>query len=68
MWRRKWLAVVRGRVGADSDAYAGELTGLGWNLLQQQKWTEGEPVLRESLALREKKQPDAWNTFILDAA
>jgi eukaryotic-like serine/threonine-protein kinase len=63
LWRRKWLAVVKERAGADSVAYAGELAGLGVNLLQQQKWTEAEVVLRECLALRAKQQPDAWTTF-----
>jgi eukaryotic-like serine/threonine-protein kinase len=62
-WRRKWLAVVKERAGTDSVAYAGELAGLGLNLLQQQKWTEAEVVLRECLALRAKQQPDAWTTF-----
>jgi len=62
-WRRKWLAVVKERAGADSLPYAGELALLGMNLLQQKKWTDAEPVLRECLAIREKKQPDAWTTF-----
>ncbi len=62
-WRRKWLAVVKERSGADSLPYAGELAALGMNLLQQKKWADAEPVLRECLALREKKQPDAWTTF-----
>ena len=62
-WRRKWLAAVKERAGADSVAYAAELAGLGLNLLQQQKWTEAEMVLRECLTLRAKYQPDAWTTF-----
>src|SRR5262249_13962837 len=62
-WRRKWLAVVKERSGADSLPYAGELASLGLNLLHQQKWTDAETVLRECLPLREKTQPDAWNTF-----
>jgi tetratricopeptide (TPR) repeat protein len=62
-WRRQWLAVVKGQAGADSPAYAGELAGLGFNLLQQQKWADAEPILREGLAVREKKQPDDWSTF-----
>src|SRR5262245_43985278 len=37
-WRRKWLAVVKERSGADSLPYAGELASLGLNLLHQQKW------------------------------
>ena len=31
--------------------------------LQQEKYTEAEPSLRECLAIREKKQPDSWSTF-----
>jgi hypothetical protein len=62
-WRRKWLAVVKARLGADSPAYAGELATLGLNLLQQKKWTDAETVLRECLVIREKKQPDVWTTF-----
>ena len=62
-WRRKWLAVVKERSGADSIPYAGALAALGQSLLQQKKWTEAEPVLRECVATREKKEPDAWTTF-----
>ena len=58
-WRRKWLAVVKERSGADSLPYVGELAALGLNLLQQKKWTDAETVLRECLAIREKAQPDA---------
>jgi hypothetical protein len=36
-WRRKWLAVVKERSGADSGAYSDELAGLGLNLLRQKK-------------------------------
>jgi len=62
-WRRKWLAVVKDRSGADSVAYAGELAALGRNLLEQKKSTEAEAALRESLAVLEKKLPDDWSTF-----
>jgi tetratricopeptide (TPR) repeat protein len=62
-WRRKWLAVVKERSGADSLPYAGELAALGLNLLQQKKWTDADTVLRDCLALREKKQPNVWSTF-----
>ncbi len=33
------------------------------SLLQQQKYAAAEPVLRECLEIRGKKQPDAWETF-----
>nr|AAX07521.1 putative serine/threonine protein kinase [Gemmata sp. Wa1-1] len=62
-WRRKWLAVVKERSGAGSRPYADELAALGSNLLQQTKWADAEPVLRECLTNREKRQPDAWATF-----
>jgi hypothetical protein len=62
-WRRKWLAVVRERSGADSVASANALAALGSNLLQQKKWTEAEAMLRQCLAIRAKKDADAWGTF-----
>ena len=36
---------------------------LGQNLVGQQRYAEAEATLRDSLAIREKKLPDAWNTF-----
>ncbi len=63
VWRRKWRAVVKERAGPESAAYAGELAGLGLNLLLQQKHAEAEKTLRECLTLRAKQQPDAWTTF-----
>src|SRR5262249_39694893 len=62
-WRWKWLAVVKKQAGAESLAVANELTALGLNLLCQKKWTDAETVFRDSLAIREKKQPDNWTTF-----
>jgi hypothetical protein len=62
-WRRKWLAVVKERAGPDAPDYAAALTGLGDNLLLQHKWADAEPMLREGLTIREKKQPNAWTTF-----
>jgi serine/threonine-protein kinase len=44
-------------------AEAGKLAQMGLGLLQQKKWGEAEPLLRQSLAIREKMQPDAWTTF-----
>jgi eukaryotic-like serine/threonine-protein kinase len=62
-WRRKWLAVVKGRDGAGSIDYAGAQADLGQTLVLQKKWAEAETTLKECLAIREKKQPDAWTTF-----
>jgi serine/threonine protein kinase/tetratricopeptide (TPR) repeat protein len=62
IWRRKWLAFVKESSGADSLPYAGALELLGANLLQQEKWTDAESLLTQALALRERKEPDAWTT------
>jgi len=62
-WRRKWLVVVRKKSGPESQEYAAELAGLGSNLLRANKFSEAVVALRESLAIREAKQPDAWTTF-----
>jgi serine/threonine protein kinase/lipopolysaccharide biosynthesis regulator YciM len=62
VWRRKWMAVVKDRNGAESPGYAAALSSLGANLLLQEKWADAESSLRESLALLEKAEPDAWPT------
>ena len=51
------------RAGADSVAFARQLAFLGLVLLQQQKASDAEPVLRACLAIREKRAPGAWTTF-----
>jgi hypothetical protein len=61
--RRELADFWKQKAGADSPQYAGELAGLGLNLLCQQKFTDAEPLLRDGLAIREKTQPDAWTTF-----
>ena len=62
-WRRKWLAVVKERSGAESTDYVNELMWLGRNLSSQKRFADAEPILSECLAQREKKEPDAWTTF-----
>jgi hypothetical protein len=42
---------------------AGMLALLGQSLLQAHAFLDAEPLLRECVAIREKTQPDAWNTF-----
>jgi serine/threonine protein kinase/tetratricopeptide (TPR) repeat protein len=65
VWRRKWVAVAKERYGLESIEYASiwGLTGLGSNLLQQKRYADAEPILRESLAIHRKKEPEVWNTF-----
>jgi hypothetical protein len=47
----------------DSPQLAGLLAQIGLGLLEQKQWVEAEALLRECLAIREKKQPDDWTTF-----
>jgi serine/threonine protein kinase len=54
-WKRK--------AGADSTEYARALRNLGFFQLQQKMWVDAEPILRDSLRISEKKEPDAWATF-----
>jgi tetratricopeptide (TPR) repeat protein/tRNA A-37 threonylcarbamoyl transferase component Bud32 len=63
-WRRALLAHIKEKSGAESSPYANQLNVLGWNLLQQHRWTEAEDLIRESLKLRQKLTPGAWATFV----
>ena len=42
---------------------AGLLAQTGSTLLDVKAWADAEPILRESLAIGVKKQPDDWTTF-----
>jgi tetratricopeptide (TPR) repeat protein len=57
------LLKARKALPKDSPQLAGLLAQIGSRLLEQKKWTEAEPLLRECLAIREKNQPDVWSTF-----
>jgi tetratricopeptide (TPR) repeat protein len=60
---REELAKARKSFGLEDPRTAGWMAQLGWNLLKQEKWPEAELILRDSLAVRERTQPNAWNTF-----
>ncbi len=62
-WRRKWMAFVKQQEGAASPAYARELAALGLSLIQQHKWTDAEPILRECCDIRKKQESNDWRTF-----
>jgi serine/threonine protein kinase len=57
------LAEARKTLPKDSPQLASRLAQIGLGLLGQKKWAEAEPLLRECLAIREKKEPDDWRTF-----
>jgi tetratricopeptide (TPR) repeat protein len=60
---REQLAESRKALPKDSPQLAGLLAQIGMGLLEQKKWTEAEPLIRECLAIREKSQSDFWLTF-----
>jgi eukaryotic-like serine/threonine-protein kinase len=49
--------------GLDSPPDTLALGLLALNLLQQKKYADSEPIARECLAIRVKKEPDAWTTY-----
>jgi hypothetical protein len=53
----------KAKLGAEHLGTLRTMAALGWVLLQQQKWADAEPVLRDCLAISEKKTPDSWRTF-----
>jgi eukaryotic-like serine/threonine-protein kinase len=57
------LADARKNAPKDSPQLAGTLAQLGLTLLQINASADAEPIVRECLAIREKTQPDLWNTF-----
>jgi hypothetical protein len=62
-WRRKWLDAAKQRYGSDSADYAEKLAEQGENLLRSQRYPTAEPILRECLAILQKKQPGSLATF-----
>src|SRR5262249_46181100 len=57
------LAEARKALPAGSLELAGLLAQISLGLLEQQKWTQAEPLRRECLTSRVKKAPDDWLTF-----
>jgi tetratricopeptide (TPR) repeat protein len=56
----------RRRLGVSSEdprRLAETLASLALALVQQHKYAEAEPLLRECCRIRQERQPDAWETF-----
>jgi hypothetical protein len=60
---RESSARARKEFGAEHLRTASALAMLGLNLLKQRKWAEAEPIIRECLEIRTKKDPNTWSTF-----
>ncbi len=58
-----YVAGQRKQLGAESSPFPFVLAVVGNDLLNAQQFSAAEPYIRESVALREKNQPNAWNTF-----
>src|SRR5262249_12923316 len=59
----EFLTEVRKQLPKESPRLAMLLAQVVLELLEMKKWTEAEPLIRECLAIREKAEPDAWQTF-----
>jgi serine/threonine protein kinase len=57
------LERTRKQFGVEDTRTSKQMAMLGQNLLYQHKYTDAEPLLRDSLKVCETKQPDAWTTF-----
>ena len=60
---RDVLVARRKKLGAQHPDVGQTLTALGQSLLEQRKWAEAEPLLREGLAIWDTRRPDDWNRF-----
>jgi tetratricopeptide (TPR) repeat protein len=65
---RDRLQRARAASGPETPQTAGALAQLGRNLLQQEKFAEAEPLLRQCLAIREKTLSGNWLLFNTQSA
>jgi tetratricopeptide (TPR) repeat protein len=57
------LAASRSKLGADHPDTLASMNNLARAYLQATLWAKAEAILRECLALREKREPDSWLRF-----
>jgi hypothetical protein len=60
---RELLDDARSTLSPESPALARQLAHFGRALLAVRSFADAEPLLRESLSIRERKEPDDWTTF-----
>jgi eukaryotic-like serine/threonine-protein kinase len=60
---RYLLDTASRKLGPQSTAAASWSARLGLNLLSQNRADEAEPLIRASLAVRQRQEPEAWTTF-----
>jgi tetratricopeptide (TPR) repeat protein len=59
----EFVAGMRQRLGADTSPFAGQLAQISLELLKANQFRQAEKLLRECLAIREKKEAQAWTRF-----
>jgi hypothetical protein len=64
-WQRKRVQAAQNPIVVDNEMsqLARCLSALGDSLTRNGKPADAEPLLRQALAFREKKEPDEWQTF-----
>jgi serine/threonine-protein kinase len=62
---REMLAKTQRSYGAHDRRPVSWMVGLGLLLLKQEKWSEAEPILRESLEVVQKTSPNDGSTFAI---
>jgi hypothetical protein len=60
---RQGLDGARKQFGPADPRTATAMMSQGSHLIQQQNWADAEPIVRESLAIRQQTEPDEWSTF-----
>jgi len=60
---KEMLASSPSAMKPDSLEYALTLSQCGLAMLELKAWIDAEPLLRQCLAIRQAKSPDAWITF-----
>jgi tetratricopeptide (TPR) repeat protein len=60
---KEFIAGSRKNHSKESPQFAGLLAQMSVRLLECDQFTPAEEMLRECLAIREKKEPDVWTTF-----
>jgi hypothetical protein len=60
---KEFVAGQRKRFPKEDPRFAGLLAQVSLDLLKCDQFAAAEEMLRECLAIREKKEPEAWTTF-----
>ncbi len=67
-YSREALEDCRKSFGPEDNRTVTWMCGLGLALVKQHKWSEAEPILRESSDILQKTAPDAWARFACRSA